>query len=108
MGDNLEGQSVQAVAGEDRRRLAEGLVSGRLAAAEVVVVHRRQIVMDQRIDVNRFDGGGDPQGALRVDGEEASGGHGQERPEPLAATDRCMAHGFEQAVAAVSGRLQQG
>ena len=47
VGDNVERQRQQAVAGEDRRRLVEGAVHRRLAAAQIVVVHRRQVVMDQ-------------------------------------------------------------
>ena len=57
IGQHLERQRVQAIAGQDRGRLVERLVHGRLAAAQVVVVHRRQIVVDQRIDVDRLDRG---------------------------------------------------
>ena len=39
-------------------RLAEDLVAGRPAAAQVVVVHRRQVVVDQRIGVDHLDGAG--------------------------------------------------
>ena len=34
---------------------AERLVDGRLAAPQIVIVHARQIVVDQRIDVDRLD-----------------------------------------------------
>ena len=43
---HLEGHRQQAVAGQDRGRLVESLVAGRLAAAQIAVVHRRQIVVD--------------------------------------------------------------
>ena len=46
---HVEGEGEQAVAGQDRGRLVEGLVRGRPAAAQVVVVHRRQVVVHQRI-----------------------------------------------------------
>jgi hypothetical protein len=46
-GDDVEGERQQAVAGKDRRRLVEGDMHGRLAAAQVVVVHRRQVVMHE-------------------------------------------------------------
>ena len=52
---NVEGEGQQAVAGENRGRLVEFLVRGRLAAPQVVVVHRRQIVMHQRIAVHAFE-----------------------------------------------------
>ena len=54
----LERQRLQRVAGEDRGRLVEGLVAGRAAAAQVVVVHRRQVVVDQAIAVDQLDGAG--------------------------------------------------
>ena len=39
VGEDLEGQGVERVAGEDRGRFVEGAVQGRLAAAQIVVVH---------------------------------------------------------------------
>ena len=47
----------QAVAGEDRHVLAEHHVRGRAAPAQVVVVHRRQVVVDQRVGVDQLDRG---------------------------------------------------
>ena len=57
----FEGERQQAVAREDGGRLVEGPVHRRLAAPEIVIVHRRQIVMDQRIAVHAFERRGDPQ-----------------------------------------------
>ena len=54
--------------------LVEGLVDGRLAAPQIVVVHARQIVVDQRIDVDRLDRRADPQRARPVDREQSRGG----------------------------------
>ena len=54
----LEGEREQGIADQDRCRLVEGDMAGRLAAAKVVVVHRRQVVMDERIGVHHLDGGG--------------------------------------------------
>ncbi len=51
---------MQAIARQDRSRFVEGAMHGRLAASHVVIVHGRQIVMHQRIDVNAFDGETDP------------------------------------------------
>ena len=53
-GQNFERQRQKCIAGENGHRLAERLVAGRLAAAQVVVVHRRQVVVDQRISVHHF------------------------------------------------------
>ena len=70
VGDDLEGQLVEAVAGEHRRRFVEGAVHGRLAAPQVVVVHARQIVVDQRIDVDRLDRGAGADGTVFRNAEQ--------------------------------------
>ena len=40
-----------------------------LAAPQVVIVHRRQIVVDQRVNVDRLDRRSDAQRAVRIDGD---------------------------------------
>ena len=68
-----------------------------LAAAQVVVVHARQVVVDQRVRVHHLDGGsGDPGGAGGVDPEQARHLHHQEAAHPLAATQGGVAHGLHQ------------
>ena len=47
-------QRLQGIAGEDRGGFVEGDVHGRPAAAQGVVVHRRQVVVHQRIGVDQF------------------------------------------------------
>ena len=46
----------QRVARQHGDAFAENFVVGRLAAAEIVVVHRRQIVVDERVGVDALDG----------------------------------------------------
>ena len=64
----------EAVAGEDRDVLAELDVRGRLAAAQLVVVHRRQVVVDQRVGVDQLDRRGGRQEALGLGAERARRG----------------------------------
>ena len=106
IGEDVERERVQAVAGEHRLGLAESLVHRRLAAAQIGIVHARQIVVDQRIDVDRLDRAADAQRSIAVDREQSRSGDGEQRPKPLAAADRGMAHRLEQALAAVPGRGQ--
>ena len=54
VGQHLKGQRQQGIAGQDRERFVEGLVTGGPATPQVVVVHRRQIVVDQRIGRGPF------------------------------------------------------
>ena len=50
-----EGERLERISGEDGSRLVKGLVTGRPSAAQVIVVHRRQVVMDQGVGVQRLD-----------------------------------------------------
>ena len=54
--EQRERLGLQAVAGENRDAVAVDDVQRRPAAAERVVVHRRQIVVDERVRVNQLDG----------------------------------------------------
>ena len=107
MREDVERERVQAIAGEHRLRLAERLVDGQLAAPQVRVVHARQIVVDQRINVDRLDRAADAERPLRIDREQARRGDGEHRAEPLAAADCRVAHRLKQSLAAVTGRRQQ-
>ena len=96
MREDFERQRVQAVPGKHGLGLAERLVHGRLAAPQVGVVHARQIVVDQRIDVDRLDRAADSKRAIGVDREQPRRGDREQRPQPLSAADRGMAHRFVQ------------
>jgi len=54
----VEGEREQRVPGEDRDGLAVDDVAGGLAAAEVVVVHAGEVVVDERHGVHHLDGRG--------------------------------------------------
>src|SRR4029077_2205841 len=55
-GNRFECQSEESIAGENRRGFAEFLVASRLAAAEVIVVESGEIVVNQRVGVDKLDG----------------------------------------------------
>src|ERR1700687_4843214 len=69
--DGFEREGQQRVSGQDGDGFAEFLVAGRLAAAQVVVVECRQVVVDQRIGVNHFDGAGGMQPGGDVGGKDS-------------------------------------
>ena len=52
-GDQSHRLGEQRVAGEDRHVLTVDYVGGRATAPHVVVVHRRQVVVDQRVGVDQ-------------------------------------------------------
>ena len=95
---NVEGKRQQAVAGEDRGRLVEFLVRGRLPAPQVVIVHRRQIVVHQRIAMHAFERGAGHQrlrGAARRTGAAVSTTRNGRNRLPPPRLD--IAHGVHQA-----------
>ena len=90
---DLEGERLQRVADQDRGRLVVGLVHGRLAAAQVVVVHGRQVVMDEAVavDAARRRAGRERCGvrARRTSGRSRSTRNG---PQALAAAQHGVPH----------------
>ena len=54
VGQNLEGDGEKRVARQHRRHLIKGDMGGGAAAAQIVIVHAGQIVMHQRIGVQRL------------------------------------------------------
>ncbi len=91
-GDKFEGERQQAVAREDGSRLVERAMTGRSAASQIVVIHRRKIVVDQGIRVNHLQRAGGRQSVFKG----APTGFGREQtehgPEPLAAGERAISH----------------
>ena len=65
LGQHLKSQREQRVAGQNGHGIAEHLVIGELAAAVIVVIERRQIVVDQRVGVDEFQRAGGRRHAIR-------------------------------------------
>jgi hypothetical protein len=63
-----------------------------LAAAQIVVVHRRQIVMHQRVGVQQLHRRPDAGGTAPVDAEQGGTLHHQNGAQPLAAAQAGIAH----------------
>ena len=53
-GENGEGLGQQGITGEDCYPLPEHFVRSGFAATEVVVVHARKVIMDERIGMDHF------------------------------------------------------
>ena len=93
----LEGQRLQGVAHQNRRGLIVGLVTRRPAAAQIVVIHCRQIIVHERIDVHELDGAGRGLYLLFGQSHGVRGGEQQGRAHPLAAAEHAVAHRLMQA-----------
>ena len=93
-GQHFEGAGLQRVAGEDGDGFTEGDVAGGLAAAQVVVVERGQVVVDERVGVKHLDGRAETLDAFGQAARDGDAGlHGEHRPETLAAGKDGVAHG---------------
>ena len=96
MGDGLEGEGLEGVAGEDGDGFAEDDMAGGLAAAEVVVVEGGKVVVNEGVGVDHLDGGaevGCAFGDLAGAGDHACGFHAEDGAEALASGEGAVAHG---------------
>lgn len=107
IGQQAEGTGLQGVAGQDRGGFVEGDVGGRLAASQGVIVHRRQVVMHQRIGVDELDSHRRRIQVFRLCAEQVATGVHQQRAHALAAAQHGIAHGLVQALRCF-GRRGQG
>ena len=82
----------QRVAREHGDAFAENFVVGRLAAAEIVVVHRGQIVVDERIGVDALDGARERHGDCVAATTRFGGGQEQSRAHSFSAGEKRVAH----------------
>ena len=93
-----EGLRLQRIPRQHGRALAKHLVVGGLAAAQVVVVHARQVVVYQRIGVQHLHRAGHGQGLFRLQAVQAREFQHQHRAYALAAGRQAVVHGIQQPV----------
>ena len=103
---NLKRDGQQGVACQHRRHFVKGDMGGGATAPQIIVIHAGQIVMHQRIGVQHFDGRAGAQGVAVIHPEQAGGMQHQERPQPLAAGEGGIAHGFLNAALGAMGAWQ--
>ena len=92
-GEQRERFGLQTVAGQNGDAVAVHDVQRRPAAPQRVVVHGRQVVVDERVGVNQLDRAGGRQREVargRVDG--LRGRERQHGPQALAAGEHAVAH----------------
>ena len=93
-GHDLKGLGEQAVPGQDGGGLVKLLVAGGPAPAQIVVVHGRQIVVDQGIGVDHLQGAGHGQGFARVAPHRVRRGQAQDGAQPFAPHEQAVVHGL--------------
>ena len=93
-GHKPEGVGQQGVARKDGGGFIEGLVAGGAATAQIVIIHRGQIVVDEGVRVDHFQRGGEGHYRFGAQAEQGGGGQAQHRTEALAACEEAVIHGF--------------
>jgi hypothetical protein len=78
------------------------------ATPQVIVVHRRQIIMNQGKGVDQFDGGGRRVEQIDVDIQTLASGINEQRAYALAAIKDRVTHGVVQALRLCGLRWQSG
>lgn len=92
-GGDFESLGEESVAGKDGNAFAKDLVAGETSAAVVVVVHRREVVVDEGVGVDTLDGTGEGHGQGGRAAASLGGGERQDGTEPLAPGEKGVAHG---------------
>ena len=93
-GEDFKRDGEQGVPGKHGDPLAKDLVAGGATPAQIVVVHAREVVVDERVGVDAFHGAGGGQGRF----QRAAAGLGcrkaEDGPQPFAARKERVAHGL--------------
>ena len=93
-GNCFEREREKSIAGENGRGFAELLVGSWLAPAQVVVVERGEIVVDERVGVDEFDGAGGIVRGRDVRIEDAGGFEAQNWADAFSTGEDAVTHGL--------------
>jgi len=93
-GHEFESQGQQRVARQDRDPFAEHLVVGRFPSAEVVVVHRGKVVVDQRVGVDHLQRAGGRHHHRGLPPAEFGRHQAEDGPEPFPTGEDRITHGL--------------
>ena len=107
-GHQLRRGVQQPVPGQDGQVLTEDLMVRRLAPAQVIVVHGRQVIMDEAVGVDHLQGAGKGQRQLRLAAGHFAGRQQHHRPQAFAARQQAVAHGLQQPVRNLPQAFQHG
>ena len=93
---NRERQRLQGITRQDGIRLAKLDMAGGFTPTQIVVVHGREIVVDQRVGVDALNGGCRSVQRAIADAKHIAGGIHQERAQALSTQECAIVHGFNQ------------
>ncbi|AEW72383.1 hypothetical protein EcWSU1_00943 [Enterobacter ludwigii] len=93
---NRERQGLQGIPRQNGIRFAKLDVAGWLATTQIVVVHGRQIIMDQRVGMDALNGGCRGIQRVSADTKHVARGVDQKRTQALSTQECAIVHGFNQ------------
>ena len=93
-GNGFEREREKSITRKNCRGFAELFVGSGLAAAKIVVVERGEIVVDERVGVNEFDGASGIVRGCDVRIEDASGFEAQNWADAFTAGEDAVTHGL--------------
>ena len=97
VGKDLERERQKPVARENGRRFIERLVASRPAPSKIVVVHRRQVIVDERVGVDHLHRGRGASGiGVVMSGDQLATPEDQGRADALARPGEGVAKRFQQ------------
>jgi hypothetical protein len=88
----VEGLGQKRVAGQQRNPFTENLMVGQLSPPEIIVVQGGQIVVNDGIGMDEFQGTGEREQVFMLPAKDLAGRQGQDRPEPFAAGKNAVMH----------------
>lgn len=92
-GGEFERDGQERITSQDGDTFAENFVGGRLAAPEIVVVHAGQIIVNQGIGMNAFDGAGEGDGIIRLAGNGFCSRQNKNGAETFSSGKKTVSHG---------------
>ena len=96
IGHHVESERQKAVACKNGCRFVKSLVDGRASAPQIIIIHSRQIIVDERVAMHHFNRAGAAQHPLVRNAEQKSGLQGKKGPKALAAAKAGVLHRAQQ------------
>ena len=96
--EHLERKSLQSVAREQGDGLSKRAMAGRRPATQIVVVHRRQVVVDERVCVDELDRARRGYEVLILAVQRFTSGEHENGTDALASGEHRVSHRFVQSL----------
>jgi len=93
-GQHGEGLREQTVPRQDGLAFAKGYVAGGLAPPEIVIVHGREIIVDERIGVDVLEGNGAGNRRFSGSAQDLGREHAEHGADPFATGFQAVPHGL--------------